>query len=88
MQKYRKVKVIGKGSFGNAVLVSLANDRKKQFVMKVKLCENSNIDFLKIIDISRMNKKDRNNALEETNILKKLNHPFIVKQYESFIEKK
>lgn len=36
MQKYRKVKVIGKGSFGNAVLVSLANDRKKQYVMKVK----------------------------------------------------
>lgn len=35
-----------------------------------------------------MNKKDRNNALEETNILKKLNHPFIVKQFESFIEKK
>lgn len=88
MQKYRKVKVIGKGSFGNAVLVSLANDRKKQFVMKVNYPLYALIHLLQIIDISRMNKKDRNNALEETNILKKLNHPFIVKQYESFIEKK
>ena len=35
MQKYRKVKVIGKGSFGNAVLVSLASDKTKQYVMKV-----------------------------------------------------
>ena len=35
MEKYRKIKVIGKGSFGHAVLVQSVNDRK-YYVMKVE----------------------------------------------------
>lgn len=34
MEKYRKLKVIGKGSFGHAILVQSVTDRK-QYVMKV-----------------------------------------------------
>lgn len=37
MDNYRKIKVIGKGSFGKAVLVHLATDKKAIFVMKVAL---------------------------------------------------
>jgi len=36
MDKYRKIKVIGKGSFGYAVLVQSIIDRQS-YVMKVKL---------------------------------------------------
>ena len=43
MDKYRKVKVIGKGSFGYALLVQSVSD-KKLYVMK-------------IIDVSRMDRK-------------------------------
>jgi hypothetical protein len=35
MENYRKIKVIGKGSFGKAVLVHSAKDKKAKFVMKV-----------------------------------------------------
>ena len=34
MDKYKKVKIIGKGAFGAAVLVQSSNDAKQQFVIK------------------------------------------------------
>jgi NIMA (never in mitosis gene a)-related kinase len=43
MEKYRKLKVIGKGSFGFAVLVQAVSDRQT-YVMK-------------IIDVSKMDRK-------------------------------
>jgi NIMA (never in mitosis gene a)-related kinase len=43
MEKYRKLKVIGKGSFGYAVLVQSVADRQT-YVMK-------------IIDVSKMDRK-------------------------------
>lgn len=36
MDKYKKVKIIGKGSFGYAVLVE-SRKTKKQFIIKVKV---------------------------------------------------
>ena len=36
MEKYRKVKIVGKGNFGHAVLVQNINDRKS-YIMKVVL---------------------------------------------------
>lgn len=36
MDKYRKVKVVGKGNFGHAVLVQSVNDRKL-YIMKVNI---------------------------------------------------
>jgi hypothetical protein len=36
MDKYRKVKIIGKGSFGYAVLVRAASTKDDYFVMKVR----------------------------------------------------
>jgi NIMA (never in mitosis gene a)-related kinase len=43
MEKYKKVKIVGKGSFGYAVLVESIRN-KKQYIMK-------------IIDISKMDQK-------------------------------
>lgn len=40
MEKYRKLKVIGKGSFGYAVLVQSVVDRQT-YVMKVSKLSNS-----------------------------------------------
>lgn len=45
MERYRKVKVIGKGSFGHAVLVSEQANKKNLLVMKVD--QNSIQNFLK-----------------------------------------
>lgn len=49
MEKYKKVKIVGKGSFGFAVLVE-SKKSKKQYIMK-------------IIDISKMDQKQIEEAL-------------------------
>ena len=51
MDRYRKLKVIGKGSFGYAVLVQSVADRQT-YVMK-------------IIDVSKMDRKQREDAINE-----------------------
>lgn len=52
MEKYRRIRVIGKGSFGYAVLVSDVSNKKSLFVMKVK-----NIKILKKIKRSLISQK-------------------------------
>lgn len=73
MDRYKKVKVVGKGSFGYAVLVQHTSDRK--------------LYVMKIIDVSRMERKQKEEALNEVVVLKSLRHPFIVSYRESFMNK-
>jgi NIMA (never in mitosis gene a)-related kinase 1/4/5 len=74
MDKYRKVKIVGKGSFGHAVLVQSVVDRK--------------LYIMKIIDVSRMERKQKEEALNEVHVLKSMRHPYIVTYRESFMDKR
>lgn len=74
MDKYRKVKIVGKGSFGHAVLVQSVVDRK--------------LYIMKIIDVSRMERKQKEEALNEVHVLKAMRHPYIVTYRESFMDKR
>jgi NIMA (never in mitosis gene a)-related kinase 1/4/5 len=74
MDKYRKVKIVGKGSFGHAVLVQSVADRK--------------LYIMKIIDVSRMERKQKEEALNEVHVLKAMRHPYIVTYRESFMDKR
>ena len=67
---YSKVKDIGEGSFGKAVLVK--NKDGKQFVMKT-------------VDTSRMSSKERKGALNEAKVLAALKHPYIIAYRESYM---
>jgi NIMA (never in mitosis gene a)-related kinase len=67
------VKIVGKGSFGYAVLVE-SKKSKKQYIMK-------------IIDISKMDEKQIEEALMEVQLLKIMRYPYIVTYRESFMEK-
>lgn len=71
MDKYQKVAVIGKGSFGRAVLARSMID-KKYYVIKE-------------ISISEMTPKELKEARTEVQVLSSLNHPNIVGYKESFI---
>lgn len=73
MDKYRKVKIVGKGSFGYAVLVE-SKKSKRQYIMK-------------IIDISKMDEKQIEEALNEVQLLKIMRYPYVVTYRESFMEK-
>ena len=74
MERYRKLKVIGKGSFGYAVLVQSVADRQT-YVMK-------------IIDVSKMDRKQREDAINEVHVLKAMRHPYIITYKESFMDKR
>ena len=74
MEKYRKIKRIGIGSFGQALLVQSVIDRK-YYVMK-------------IINVGNMEKKQKQDALNEVWVLKAMKHPYIITYRESFMDKK
>ncbi|XP_076813426.1 serine/threonine-protein kinase Nek1-like isoform X2 [Clavelina lepadiformis] len=72
MDKYTKIKKIGEGSFGKAILVK-HKETGHQYVVKE-------------IGISKMKPKERNEARKEVTVLSKMRHPNIVQYTESFEE--
>ena len=73
MDRYRKVKEIGKGAFGAAILVHARNDPKAQYVIKQ-------------VDVSRLKPKERDEAKKEIKLLASFHHPNIVRYRDSFLE--
>ncbi|XP_070764810.1 serine/threonine-protein kinase Nek1 [Enoplosus armatus] len=72
MDKYEKVKKIGEGSFGKAILVKSKEDGH-QYVIKE-------------IGISGMSSKERQESRKEVAVLANMSHPNIVQYKESFEE--
>ncbi|CAE8637793.1 unnamed protein product [Polarella glacialis] len=68
---YTKVREIGSGSFGKAILVKDTDGRPY---------------VLKAIDISRMDSKERRDAVNEVRVLSSLKHPYVVSYRESFLD--
>lgn len=77
MQNYKRLKVVGKGSFGIAVLVQDLQNHK-YYLLKVAFRHQA-------VDISLMGPEQRAQAVEEVNALKSLKHPYIVRYRESFM---
>ncbi|KAA6403113.1 MAG: putative serine/threonine-protein kinase Nek1 [Streblomastix strix] len=73
MDRYIRQKVVGRGSFGAAVLV------------KSKV--NQRLYILKEINIQQMSKKEKEESINEIRVLSKLRHPNIIAYRESFIER-
>ncbi|NWS75674.1 NEK1 kinase, partial [Crotophaga sulcirostris] len=72
MDKYIKVRKIGEGSFGKAILVK-AKENGQQYVIKE-------------INISKMSNKEREESRREVAVLANMKHPNIVLYKESFEE--
>ncbi|MDP2059237.1 MAG: protein kinase, partial [Flavobacteriaceae bacterium] len=70
MEKYVKVKPLGKGSFGAAVLIRRREDGM-HFVVKE-------------VNIAKMGPKEREEARNEVRVLQQLSHPNIVRYVEHF----
>lgn len=68
---YTRVREIGSGSYGRAILVK--DNEGAQFVLKA-------------IDISRMDSKERREAVNEVRVLSSLKHPYVVSYRESFLD--
>lgn len=74
MEKYRKMKVVGRGAFGIVHLCLRKADQK--------------LVILKQIPVEQMTKDERLAAQNECQVLKLLNHPNIIEYYENFLEDK
>ncbi|KAG5496085.1 hypothetical protein JKF63_02383 [Porcisia hertigi] len=70
MEKYQRVKVLGKGSFGSAILIK----RKSDGLLFV----------VKEVGMSNMSRKEREEARHECTVLQQLQHPNIVRYVEQF----
>ena len=73
LEDFEIINKIGKGYFGT--------------VYKVRRKADNNIYALKQISISHLNQQTRNSAINEVQILASLRNPYIVKYYESFIDR-
>jgi NIMA (never in mitosis gene a)-related kinase 1/4/5 len=73
-EKYKKIKLLGEGSFGKAYLIERMSDRL--------MC------VMKTIDIQRMGEQEKKETLQEAKIIEHLQHPNIVKFIEVFKTKK
>lgn len=71
---YKRIKVLGEGSFGKAYLVECLSDHT--------LC------VIKQVDLSKMNDQEKRDTLNEAKILEAFNHPNIVKFREVYKTKK
>lgn len=70
---YEQIRTVGEGSFGKAILVQPTNpDDRSQSIVKM-------------IDISRATRKDKEDALKESQVLSSLQHPNIVKYRNNFL---
>ncbi|KAG5483391.1 hypothetical protein LSCM1_04939 [Leishmania martiniquensis] len=74
MDKYTKVKVIGKGNMGTCTLAR-NNEDGKYYVIKQ-------------VDLTRMSKKDRQQSLNEARVLSSLRHPNVINYVDSFLARK
>ncbi|CDW79259.1 protein kinase domain containing protein [Stylonychia lemnae] len=72
MEKYEKVKQIGRGTFGDVLLVKKKDDEQLYAMKRVPF------------ELEQQEKKEINNEIA---VLKTLNHPNVVKYYESFLNK-
>lgn len=70
MEKYTKVRVLGKGSFGSAILIKRRSDNA--------------LFVIKEVFLGKLNEKERTEARQECRMLQKLNHPNIVRYVEHF----
>eukprot|EP00972_Heterocapsa_arctica_P052494 7721999-Heterocapsa_arctica.AAC.1 len=72
---YAHIKKIREGSFGSAILVQRTGEK-----------DNGSKAIVKMIDLSRASRQERDDALKESQVLCSLKHPYIVRYRESFRE--
>eukprot|EP00928_Gymnodinium_smaydae_P057644 TRINITY_DN40864_c0_g1_i1.p1 TRINITY_DN40864_c0_g1~~TRINITY_DN40864_c0_g1_i1.p1 ORF type:complete len:570 (-),score=54.29 TRINITY_DN40864_c0_g1_i1:358-1995(-) len=75
---YEKVRTVGEGSFGKALLV-------RRTCSPTPLASDDERAVVKVVDLKRASRSERENALREAEVLKSLKHPNIVRYRGGFL---
>ena len=73
LKEYKKVKYLGKGSYGAAILVHLRRNKQEKFVIKE-------------VVIGHMKEVEKESTMNEVAVLRQMHHSNIAMYKESFIE--
>ena len=84
-ESYKKIDVLGKGSFGKAFLVECSSDKVKTPIISHTI---QSLAVIKKIDIGKMSDDERRETFREAKILEVLNHPNIIRFKEVYKTKK
>ncbi|XP_041360031.1 serine/threonine-protein kinase Nek8-like [Gigantopelta aegis] len=74
MEKYEKIRVVGRGAYGTVHLCRRLIDKK--------------LVIIKQIPVEQMTREERQAAINEVKVLSMLHHPNIIEYYENFLEDK
>lgn len=74
MERYEKVRILGRGSYGTAVLVRITGG-----------FEPGLLRVIKEVELDRVDEKNRTEALREAEVLKSLSHPNIIAYDEALL---
>ncbi|XP_022092238.1 serine/threonine-protein kinase Nek8-like [Acanthaster planci] len=74
MDKYEKIRVVGRGAYGTVYLCRRLSDQE--------------LVIIKQIPVEQMTGEERQVAVNESKVLAMLDHPNIIKYYENFLEDK
>ncbi|XP_033636958.1 serine/threonine-protein kinase Nek8-like [Asterias rubens] len=74
MEKYEKIRVVGRGAYGTVYLCRRLSDQK--------------LIIIKQIPVEQMTREERQVAVNEAKVLAMLDHPNIIEYYENFLEDK
>jgi len=73
-ESYKKIKILGKGSYGKAFLVEAESD--------------GSLAVIKKIDIAKLSEQEKKDTIKEAKILEVLNHANIIRFREVYKTKK
>ena len=71
MHAFRKLRLLGKGSFGSVYKVVRQRGRRRTYAMKC-------------VRLQQLSRRERRDALQEVRFMAALRHPHIVRFYEAF----
>jgi NIMA (never in mitosis gene a)-related kinase 1/4/5 len=92
MDRFKKLKTLGRGSFGAAILVRRVEDHREFVIKRVDLSRMqpkvwSNV-HRQLVLTPAVNLQDKEETRVEIDVLSHLSSPCIVKYYEHFVAKK
>ena len=89
MDKYERIRVVGRGAFGTVYLCRRLRDHREVIVKQVLTTEPQHKRLNKFrsqIPVEQLSRLDRLATINEVKVLAMLQHPNVIEYYDNFIQ--